>query len=108
MLGLEVSEFTWKTQGPDEKGKLVGGSRSRDHLRGVLEVSISVEIQSQEFRIRMTRMRSKTSRSGSHMDVNGMGLARAPCGFLYCHLACVFTLQAHQFKVQERRLTVTN
>lgn len=40
MLGLEVSEFTWKRQGPDEKGKLVGGSRSRDHLRGVLEVSL--------------------------------------------------------------------
>lgn len=40
VLGLEVSEFTWKRQGPDEKGKLVGGSRSRDHLRGVLEVSL--------------------------------------------------------------------
>lgn len=34
VLGLEVSEFTRKRQGPDEKGKLVGGSRSRDCLRG--------------------------------------------------------------------------
>ena len=53
-------------------------------------------------------MSSKASRSGSHVDVSGMGLARAPCGFLYRHLACVFTLQAHGFKVQEMRLTVTN
>ena len=40
VLGLKVSESTWKRQGPDEKGKPVGGSGSRDHLRGVPEVSL--------------------------------------------------------------------